>query len=183
MTYNFTHLKTSASTSKEWLIKELSGIRTGRASPSVLDTIFVETFGAMLPVKQLASINVEDAKTLRIIPWDTDQIKNVEKAIISSGLGLSIAADEKGIRLTFPDLTAERRELMIKAAKGKMEESKIKLRMVRDDVWKDIQSKEKEGSISEDDKFRLKDEMQKVIDIASKEIDEAFNRKEKEIRL
>lgn len=182
MAYNFSILKEKLGSAEESLHRELSGIRTGRATPSILDTVIVESFGTKMPVKQVASIAVEDARTIRVIPWDTTQIKNIEKAVIQANLGIAIAVDEKGARLSFPELTAERRTVFIKLAKEKLEEAKIKMRNVRDDVWKDIQKKEKDGEISEDEKFRLKDDMQKIVDAISKSMEESFIKKESEIQ-
>src|SRR6185312_12426247 len=114
-------------------------------------------------------------------PWDMGQAKEIEKAIMQANLGLSVGMDEKGVRVFFPELTAERRAGMVKLAKERVEEMRIALRGVRDEVWNDIQKQEKDGKMSEDDKFRAKDEMQKRVDAANKKFDEALERKEKEI--
>jgi ribosome recycling factor len=181
MPYDFTHLKQKIEEIKAWLVKEYASIRTGRATPIFLDNITVEAYGSKMPIKQLANITVEDARTLRIVPWDTSHIKNIEKAITSANLGVTVGVDERGIRVSFPELTTERRAALLKAAKGKLEQTRISLRTERDRAWSDIQNKERAGDISEDDKFRLKDEMQKIIDEANKALEELAERKEAEI--
>ena len=181
MAYDFKMLKEKTNHTLEWMRKEFSSIRTGRASLSVLDAVSVESYGAKMGIQQLASVSAEDAKTLRISPFDPTQIKNIEKAIVQSNLGLSVAVDDKGLRVIFPELTAERRQSYLKVAKEKLEEGRKKIRSVRDEVWRDIQEKEKSGVLREDEKFRSKDDMQKVVDDISKKLDEQYSRKEKEI--
>lgn len=179
--YDFNTVKEKVADSKEWLHKEYQSIRTGRAAPALLDGIMVDMYGTRMPLQQTANIGVESARTLRIAPYDTAQVKEVEKAITSANLGVGVSADEKGVRVTFPELTSERREMLIKAAKEKLEEARTSLRSARDDAWGDIQKKEREGELTEDDKYRLKDELQKLIDGGNKVLDEAFGKKEKEI--
>lgn len=161
--------------------KDLAGVRTGRAAPAILDSVQVESYGTRMSIPQVANIAVEDARTLRIAPWDASQAKEIEKAITVANLGLSVGADERGIRVSFPELTSERRTQLLKLAKEKVEEARTSLRSARDDVWNDIQKKEKDGLMPEDDKFRAKEEMQKRVDAANKKFDEALERKEKEI--
>jgi len=179
--YDFTKLKTEVSGIENWLIKEFSNIRTGLASITILDGVKVENYGTLTPVNQVANITAEDAKTIRISPWDTSQIKELEKAIINADLGVSVAVDDKGIRLSFPELTSERRQILVKVAKDKLEQAKVSLRGERDKVWNDIQMKGKENEISQDDKFQLKDEMQKVVDDMGGLLVGLFEKKEREI--
>lgn len=181
MAYDFSQLKTKIKDTEEWLKKELSSIRTGRANMSVLDSIQAEVYGSYMPLNQLANISIEDARTIRIAPWDTTATKAIEKAITASNLGLSAAVDDKGVRLFFPELTGERRAMLVKVAKEKAEEARITLRKEREVSWDGIQKKEKEGGMGEDEKFRYKDEMQKYIDEANKKLDELFAAKEREI--
>ncbi|MBA3550987.1 ribosome recycling factor, partial [Patescibacteria group bacterium] len=143
--------------------------------------VIVEAYGARTPVAQLGSVSIEDARSLRVSIWDQTQIKNTEKAIVAANLGVAVAVDEKGIRVTFPELTSESRNTIIKIAKEKLEQARITLRKLRDETWGDIQEKEKEGGMSEDDKFRFKAEMEKIIQEGNKSLDEAHARKEKEI--
>lgn len=181
MPYNFTTLKQKISEIENWLKKEFSSIRTGRATPIILDSIWVESYGAKLSLNQVASITIEDPKTLRIAPWDKTYIKTIEKAIQDAGLGLSVVADDKGLRAIFPQLTEESRASFIKLSKQKHEEARKTLRLERDKIKEDIESKEKKGEIAEDDKFRFIEEMQKNIDEANKKFDEMAERKEREI--
>jgi len=140
----------------------------------------VESYGTRVPITQVANISIEDARTLRIVPWDKSLAKEIEKAITSANLGLSVGMDEKGIRVFFPELTSERRVSLVKLAKEKVEELRTALRAARDDVWSDIQKLEREGKMPEDDKFKAKEDMQKRVDAANAAFDTALARKEKE---
>ncbi|MEK7200561.1 MAG: ribosome recycling factor [Patescibacteria group bacterium] len=179
--FNFGELKENIKGVEEWLQKELSVIRTGKATPSILDFVLVEAYGSKMAIKELANIVVEDVKTVRIEPWDASVGKNIEKAINLSNLGLSVAPFEKGLRIIFPDLTSERREQFIKVVKAKLEEARVSLRGLRDKTGKTIEEKEKAGGMGEDDKFRFKEEMQKLVDEAGKKLEALAERKEGEI--
>ena len=181
MAYDFKPFDKKIVEITERLARELSGVRTGRATPAILDGIAVESYGTRMPLNKVANISVEDARTLRISPWDMSVAKEIEKAITVANLGLSVGSDEKGVRVFFPELTADRRVSLLRIAKEKVEDIRTQLRHERDDVWSDIQVKERDGEITEDDKFRHKDEMQKKVDAANKSFDEALARKEKEI--
>ena len=181
MAYDFKPFEKKIKEIDERLKKELGGVRTGRASPAILDGVRVESYGTRVPISQLATISVEDARSLRIVPWDTANAKEIEKAITTSNLGVSVGADEKGVRVFFPELTAERRTGLLKLAKEKVEEARGSLRKARDEVWSAIQKQEKEKKMSEDEKFRAKDDMQKRVNAANKSFDDALSRKEKEI--
>jgi ribosome recycling factor len=181
MTYDFTQLKKKVKDVEEWLKREQSQIRTGRATPTLLDGVQAEVYGARTPISQIGSMSIEDPRTLRLTLWDTGQVKSVEKAIVAANLGVSVAVDEKGIRIFFPELTSERRVSLGKIAKEKLESSRISLRKLRDEAWEDIQKKEKMGGMSEDEKFRFKSDMEKIIQEGNKALDDAAARKEKEI--
>ncbi len=181
MSYNFALLKGKVTDTEGWFKKELQGIRTGRATPTLLDSISVESYGAKLPISQIAAITGEDARTLRITPWDTSQTKAIEKAIVQSNLGISVAIDDRGVRALFPELTSERRAQLMKIIKERLEQAKVALRGERDKVWSDIQNQERDGKISKDDKFRHKEEMEKIITDAGKRLEEVARRKEQEI--
>lgn len=181
MAYDFKPFEKRITEIQERLARELSSIRTGRATPAVLDGVQVEAYGARMPINQLAGITVEDARTILIAPWNAADGKEIEKAITVANLGLSVAAVEKGVRVSFPELTSERRVSLMKIAKEKLEETRKSLRSARDDVWSDIQTQEKEGTMGEDEKFRLKEEMQKRVDAANKEFEHMLERKEAEI--
>lgn len=181
MNYDFKILKEKVKGIEEWLRKEFMGIRTGIASPAILDGVQVESYGARMAINQVAGVSVEDARTIRISPWDKTQSKAIEKAITAANLGVSVGVDDKGVRVSFPELTSERRVTLLKTAKLKLEDAKKTLRGLRDEVWNDIQGKEKKGGMGEDDKFRFKDEMQKIVDDCSKALEVILEKKEKEI--
>lgn len=181
MAYDFKTLDGKLAKAKEWLGGEFRGLRTGRAAPAILDGIMVSAYGSVMPLKQLATISIEDARSLRVQAFDPSVIKDIERGVTNANLGLGISSDNTGVRVTFPELTSERREQLIKLAKGKLEEARTSVRLARDEAWKDIQDKEKNGEITEDDKFRLKDEMQKKVDAMNGELEKAFEGKEKEM--
>lgn len=166
---------------KEWLSKEYRGLRTGRATPAILDGVQVEAYGSMMPLKQVASVGVEDARTLRVSAFDSNTLKDIERAIVAANLGVGTATDSSGVRVTFPELTGERRAEFVKLAKGKLEEARTAVRIARDEVWKEIQAREKEGTLTEDDKFTLKEDLQKKVDKANEELEAAFDKKEAEM--
>lgn len=181
MQYNFSQFKTDLKKVEDHLSKEYGQIHTGRASPMILDSVLVESYGGHQPLKNVASISIEDARTLRVAPWDKSQIKGIEKAIIAANLGLSIAVDDQGARVIFPQLTTETRTALVKVLKERLEEARIKVRQERDKAWNDVQTKEKEGKLTEDEKFRAKDELQEIIDEINKKLEGLFAKKEKEI--
>lgn len=183
MAYDFTTYKNKAKEIEEWLRKEYQGIRTGQASPAILDSIMVEAYGQMMPIKQVAGITIEDARSLRISPWDMSVAKAVEKAITVANLGVSVSADDKGVRVSFPELTADRRATLLKLAKGKLEEARASIRALRNEVMSDIERKEKEGGMGEDEKNRYKTELQKSVDTTNQTLEEIMDKKEKEISL
>lgn len=181
MQYDFTKLKTKIKETEEWAKKEYTSIRTGMASPQLLDSVVVESYGQRMPINQVGSVSIADAKSLVVTPWDATQVKAIEKAITIANLGVSLKTDEKCVRVFFPELTSERREMLLKIAKEKMEHAKMTLRAVRDEVQKDIDVKEKAGGMSEDEKFRFKADMQKQIDAGNKTLEDIFAKKQKEI--
>jgi|SRR3989344_5605815 len=181
MAYDFNNFKKSIQSTDEWLKKEFSMIRTGQANPSILDGIRVDSYGTLVPVSQVGAVTTEGARTIRISPWEISQGKDIEKAITLANLGVSVSVDEKGLRINFPELTAERRKEIAKIAKEKLEEAKKKIRMSRDDIMKDLQQKEKNGDLGKDDVFRYKNDAQKLVDEGNKKLDELYSKKEKEI--
>ncbi len=182
MAYNFSGFKDRIKEATEHFTKELSGVRTGRATPTLLDGVVVESYGSRMPIYQVANIGTEDARTLRISPWDATLTKAIEKAITEANLGISASVDERGLRVFFPELTEERRTSLIKIAKDRLEDARVALRQEREKTWKDIQEKEKAGDMSEDDKFRSKEEMEKLVAEANKMFDAMLEKKEAEIR-
>lgn len=181
MAYDFTQFRKSVTGVEEWLQKEFTSIRTSRATPSLLDGVFIEAYGTKMPITQVASMASEDARTLRVAPWDATQVKAIEKAITVANLGVSVSVDDHGIRVHFPELTGERRQMLVKLAKERFEQSRITLRQERDKVWNDIQEKERDAVITEDAKFQAKDVLQKIMDETNKHLEEMTEKKEKEI--
>lgn len=181
MAYNFSTFKDGVEKVEEWLAQEFSGIRTGSATPTLLDGVKVDSYGTKTAISHVASIGTEDARTLRITPWDKGLLKDIESALHAADLGVSVSVDDQGIRIGFPELTTERRVLLIKSAKDKLEKARISLRSEREQTWNDIQEKQKDGEISEDEKFSLKEDLQKHVDEAGKKFDAMFDRKEAQI--
>ncbi|OHA16819.1 MAG: ribosome recycling factor [Candidatus Taylorbacteria bacterium RIFCSPHIGHO2_02_FULL_45_28] len=181
MSYDFNQFKKQLASAEEWLKKELSQIRTGQASPAILDAVKVEIYGAPMSIKEVASVVIESARTLRIAPWDKSQTKEIEKAITVADLGLSVVVDDQGLRVMFPELTGERRQQIAKSAKEKLEEAKKEVRGYRDVIVKDLQMKEKDGEMGKDDAFRCKNDTQKLVDDINKKLDEMYAKKEKEL--
>jgi ribosome recycling factor len=181
MAYNFSSFKNRLTEIDDWFAKELAGVRTGRATPVLLDGINVESYGSKQPLKHIAAISTEDAKTLRVVPWDHSHIKNIESAIAAANLGISTSPDSKGLRVIFPDLTEERRKSLLKIVRDRLEEARVSVRKEREKVWNDIQDKEKAGELSEDDKFKAKDELQKLVDESNANLEVHVEKKEVEI--
>jgi ribosome recycling factor len=181
MQYNFSTFKSEIKKVEQFLSTEYSQLNAGRASPMVLDGISIEAYGSFSPLKNVASIVIEDPKTLRIAPWDKSQVKDIEKAIMAANLGLSTATDEAGIRVIFPQLTTETRQRLVKVLKEKLEEARITVRRERERVWQDVEAKEKEGKLTEDERFRAKDDLQKIIDETNSNLEGIFEKKEKEV--
>jgi ribosome recycling factor len=181
MAYDFKKLKEELKNAEEWLKKEYMSLRTGIATPAVLDAVHVEAYGSRMPMNQLATVSIEDARVLRITPYDKSLSKDIEKAIIASNLGLSVNVDDKGMRIFFPELTGERRTMLVKTAKEKLENAKKNVRAAREETMKHIEAQEKEGGMSEDDKLRYRKEAQKFIDDANANLESSLEKKEKEI--
>ena len=181
MQYNFSNFKTELKKIEEFLSKEYTQLNIGRASPMVLDGVSVESYGSFVPLKNVASVSIEDPKTLRVAPWDKSQIKSIEKAIVGSNLGLSVATDDQGIRVIFPQLTTETRQTLVKVLKEKLEESRITVRRERETILSDIEAKEKEAKMTEDEMFRAKEELQKIITETNGSLEATFEKKEREV--
>ncbi len=181
MPFDFKPFDDKTLSARQWLVREFGGLRTGRATPVILDGVSVSAYGSMMPLKQVASISVEDPRTLRVQPYDAALVKDIERGIAAANLGLGTASDSSGLRVIFPDLTSERRQELIKVARQKVEEAKATLRVARDEAWKEIQERERLGSLTEDDKYSLKDELQKKMDAATGALEEALAAKEREV--
>lgn len=181
MPYNFSTFTQKIKETEEWLGREFAAVRTGRAASSFLDGVRVDSYGSEMPISALATIGTEDPKTIRIAPWDKSQTQAIEKAIVAANLGVSVVVDDKGLRVIFPELTGERRTQLIKVAKEKLEDARIALRRERNVVSDDLNLQKKEGGMGEDEMMRNKAEMEKIVQAASKKLEELFEKKEKEI--
>lgn len=174
-----TDIKQRLTETKDWLKKEYAGIRTGQANPGLLDGVKVESYGALMPLNQVGSIGIEDARTLRLSLWDSSQVGKVEQAIRDAELGVSVVADSSGLRVIFPELTSERREQLLKLAKTKHEDARIAVRAIRDEAMKAI---EKNDELSDDERFAGKDAVQSAIEESNQELEELYHHKEEELK-
>jgi ribosome recycling factor len=163
------------------LKNELKRVRTGRASLSLLDGIRVDYYGTQTQLNQMASLSVPESRLIVIQPWDVSAIKEIEKAILKSDLGLTPSSDGKLIRISIPPLTEERRKELVKVVSKMCEEHKIAARNIRRDSNELLKGFKKDGDISEDDAFKAQDSVQKVTDEYINRIDEIYKNKEKEI--
>ncbi len=173
--------KTSMSKSVAALKKELKRVRTGRASLAILDGIKVDYYGTPTPLNQMATLAVPESRLITIQPWDVSVIKDIEKAILKSDLGLTPSSDGKIIRIAIPPLTEERRKELVKVIHKICEEYKVSIRNVRRDSNELLKSMKKDGEISEDEAFKSQDQVQKITDEHITLVDECYKEKEKEI--
>jgi len=175
MAYNTQNFKVELKKIEEWLSKEYGQVHTGRATPIVLDSVTIESYGSYMPLKNVAGISIEDPKTLRVAPWDKNQIKAIETAIMGANLGLSVVSDSDGVRVIFPMLTTENRTKLVKILKEKLEDARISVRKERQNEM------DKLSDLSEDEIKRGKDDIQKVVDESNKNLETIFSKKETEI--
>jgi ribosome recycling factor len=177
------YLETKDSMGKtvEALSRELKRVRTGRASLSILDGIKVDYYGTLTPLNQMATLAVPESRLITIQPWDVSVIKDIEKALLKSDLGLTPANDGKLIRISIPPLTEERRKELVKVVHKMGEDYKVSVRNARRDANELLKSLKKDGEISEDDAFKSQEEIQKITDEHIKRVDECCQEKEKEI--
>jgi ribosome recycling factor len=160
---------------------ELATVRTGRASPHLLDRVNVDYYGAQTPLKQIATVNASEARLLTITPYDKSSIKSIEKAIQESDLGLTPSNDGNLIRLTIPELTEERRKELVKVVHQLAEEGRVAVRNIRRDCMHHLRDMRKSGEAGEDEERRAETELQKLTDARVKDIDELLKGKEEEI--
>ena len=160
---------------------ELGTIRTGRASPHLLDRVVVDAYGAQSPIKQLAQVNASDARLLTVTPYDKSTINAIEKAVMESDLGLTPSNDGNVIRLQIPELTEERRKELVKVVHGVAEQGRVAVRNIRRDVMHDLRELKKEGEAGSDEEHHGETELQKHTDAAIGEIDSLLKGKEEEI--
>jgi ribosome recycling factor len=165
----------------EALKKELKRVRTGRASLSLLDGIKVDYYGTLTPLNQLATLAAPESRLITIQPWDTTVIKEIEKAVLKSDLGLTPSSDGKIVRIAIPPLTEQRRKELVKVVHKISEEYKVSVRNLRRDANELIKDVKKDGKISEDDAFKSQEKIQKITDEHIKLVDACYKEKEKEI--
>jgi ribosome recycling factor len=174
-------IKKSLTEHSEWLSRELSTIRTGRATPTLLDGVMVESYGTLTKISHVAALSVEDAKTIRINPWDKSSFKAIESAIQAANLGVSVVPDATGLRVSFPDLSSERRQIMKKLVREKLEAARVSLRKDREHFLRLIEDKKKSKEIGEDEAKRDKDSLQKLVDEKSALLESLASKKEEEL--
>ena len=169
----------------DWIIEhtkgEIAGIRTGRAHSSMVEDIQLDYMGSRLRIKELATITTPEPRVIFIQPWDKQAIPNIEKGIKDSSLGLNPSSDSNGVRLNIPPLTEERRKEFIKLLHEKVEWSRIRARQIREDVIKKVQNEIKENKARDDDMFKTKDELQKIMDGLNKKFDDMTKKKEQDL--
>lgn len=159
----------------------LSSLRTGRASPSLLEGIKADYYGTKTPINQMATISVPEARLIVIQPWDKTSIKNIEKAIVEANIGLNPNVDKNVIRLVLPELTEERRKELVRHVHNLAEEGRVAIRNIRREANSEIRKLEKQKELSEDDRYLYEEEIQELTDEYIEEIDELLEKKEKEI--
>ncbi len=179
--YDYEDLKKRMEGTLGALHKDLATLRTGRASPSLLDGIMVDAYGSMMPLNQVGTVNAPEARMLTIQVWDKGLVASVEKAIMNSNLGLNPSSDGQLLRIPMPDLTEERRKEMVKIGSGHAEKAKIAIRNIRRDGNESVKKMEKDGDISQDEMHHSTDEIQKLTDEYIKNVDSLFAEKEKDI--
>lgn len=163
------------------LIDEYTSIRAGRANPHILDKIKVDYYGTPTPIQQVANVNVPEARMIQIQPWEPSMVKEIEKSIMTSDLGINPTNDGKTIRLVFPELTEERRKELVKDVKKKGEQCKVAIRNIRRDANDSLKKLIKANEISEDEEKQLLDEVQKITDKYIADVDKVIDDKSKEI--
>jgi len=165
----------------ERLKEEVGKLRTGRANPAMVEGLMIDYYGAKSPLKQVASITIPEPRLIVISPWNKDNLVDIEKAINEAGLGFNPTNDGQAIRIVIPPLNEERRADIVKVLGKYAEVSRVLIRQAREEAWNEIQEQVKSGKLGEDDKFRGKDELQKMVDEYNGKIEEIKRKKEKEI--
>lgn len=160
---------------------DIASIRTGRATPALVEDVAVEAYGQKMTVKELATITAPEPRSLLIQPWDKGVVQAIEGAIRKSEIGLSPVVDGLTIRLNIPPLTEERRKEFVKLLKHKTEDTRVKARRIREEIWHKVQIMEREHEISEDEKFKAKDDLQKLVDDYNRKVEELEKKKEQEL--
>ena len=178
---DYTNIKEKMEKSINIYNEKLSEVRAGRANPAILNKVKIDYYGTPTPVSQVAGISVPEARLIVIQPWDLSVLKEIEKAILASDIGINPNNDGKVIRLAFPELTEERRKDLVKDIKKMAEEAKISIRSIRRDGIEEAKAEQKDGNITEDELKQAENEIQKLTDKSVEEIDKILSNKEKEV--
>ena len=178
---DYTSIKEKMEKAINMLSEKLAEVRAGRANPAILNKIKVDYYGTPTPINQMAGISVPEARLIVIQPWDVSQLKEIEKAILASDIGINPNNDGKVIRLAFPELNEERRKELVKEIKKMAEDAKVGVRAARRDGIDEAKAKQKEGEITEDEEKQAEIEIQKITDSKIAEIDKILEEKEREI--
>ena len=177
----YTNLKERMEKTINNFSEKLSEVRAGRANPAILNKVKIDYYGTPTPINQVAGVSVPEARLIVIQPWDLSVLKEIERAILASDIGINPNNDGKVIRLAFPELNEERRKELVKEVKKMAEEAKVAIRAIRRDGIEEAKAEQKEGIITEDDLKKAENEIQKITDKSIEEIDEILSKKEKEI--
>ena len=178
---DYTNIKEKMEKSINVYSEKLSEVRAGRANPAILNKVKIDYYGTPTPINQVAGVSVPEARLIVIQPWDLSVLKEIEKAILASDIGINPNNDGKVIRLAFPELTEERRKDLVKDIKKMAEEAKIAIRAIRRDGIEEAKTKQKDGEMTEDELKQAENEIQKLTDKSVEEIDKILENKEKEV--
>lgn len=178
---DFTSIKEKMEKSINVYNEKLSEVRAGRANPAILNKVKIDYYGTPTPINQVAGVSVPEARLIVIQPWDVSVLKEIEKAILASDIGINPNNDGKVIRLAFPELTEERRKDLVKDIKKMAEEAKIAIRAIRRDGIEEAKAEQKEGNMTEDELKQAENDIQKLTDKSVEEIDKILENKEKEV--
>ena len=181
MSTDYTEYESKMKKTCDILTEQLASVRAGKANPAVLNSISVDYYGVPTPIQQIASVSTPDARSLLIQPWDASALKGIEKAILASDLGINPQNDGKAIRLTFPQLTEERRKELVKQIRKYAEGGKVAIRNIRRDAMETFKKKQKASELTEDDLKIAEKDLQKLTDDMCKELDALLEKKEKEL--
>jgi ribosome recycling factor len=181
MNYDLTLAKEAFVDAEAYLKQEYLQISTGRANPALLDGLSIDSYGSQQPIKNVASITIEDARSMKITPWDKNHIASIEKSIYDSKLPFSVSVDDTGVRVNIPQLTEESKREIVKMLKEKLENARVKVRNIRQDTMKEIEQGEKDGLYAEDARKRSEEELQKLVDASNKNLEDIFKAKEESV--
>lgn len=181
MSYDFKKFKEEKEKISNYLAGEYKSIQTGAAVPQVLDLVSVDAYGSKMNIPHIASVTVETSSNLLVTPYDKNLLKEIEKAINEADLGLSTSPDTAGLRVFFPKPTTEGRQKMVKVIKERLEEARVKVRGVREELKKEIEKSAKEGEFGKDEEAKYLEELQNLVNEANVNLEEMYNKKEKDI--